>query len=107
MKSLIEKTYWVKIYLSGPIDQAKQIVREDCLRKGLCVTIEPTHFIYTGGEELGYILGLIQYPRFPVPPEEIWVRARDLAIKLLERTYQHSVLIMSPDETEWMTKRES
>lgn len=106
---MIEKnstTYWVKIYLSGPIEEAKQIIRKDVLEKGLCVTIEPTTFIYTGGEEQGYVVGLINYPRFPEMHGKIYERALDLANKLLEGTYQHSVLVTCPDLSTWLTKRE-
>lgn len=106
MKNKTELTYWVKIYISGPIEDAKRIVRKDCLREGLCVTIEPTLFIYKGGEELGYVIGLINYPRFPSTNESIWNRAVDLAMKLLDETYQESILIMAPDKTQWFTKRE-
>lgn len=98
-------TYQVRLYLSGPIEIAKQVCREECLREGLCVTIEPTTFIYTGGEEAGYVVGLINYPRFPVESVTIDIRARDLATKLLERTCQHSVLIVTPMVSEWITKR--
>jgi hypothetical protein len=99
-------TIWAKIYISGPVEEAKQIIRQECLREGLCVTIEPTLFIYKGGEEFGCVVGLINYPRFPSTSESIWDRAVDLAMKLLEGTYQESVLIMSPDKTQWFTKRE-
>ena len=99
-------TFWVKIYISGPIEETKQILRQDCLREGLCVTIEPTLYIYTGGEEAGCVVGLINYPRFPSTPEYLWDRAVDLAMKLLEGTYQESVLIMSHFKTQWFTKRE-
>ena len=102
----VENTYWIKIYLSGPIDIAKQVIRRECSWKGLCVTIESTLFIYTGGEEYGYVVGLINYPRFPLSNTEIWQRALDLANLLLDETYQHSVLIMSSDKTKWITKRE-
>lgn len=101
------ETYWIKIYISGPIEVAKQIIREDVLREGLCVTIEPTLFIYTGGEEFGYVVGLINYPRFPTTPEKLWERAEWLARLLTDKTYQHSVLIMSPDKTLWLTKRDN
>jgi hypothetical protein len=101
-----EQTFWVKIYLSGPISIAEQVCRQECLREGLCVTIEPTTFIYTGGQEVGYVVGLVNYPRFPTTPEELIARARDLAMKLLDVTCQHSVLIMSPNLTEWISKRE-
>lgn len=106
MKTQTENTYWVKIYIAGAIETAKQIIRADCMREGLCVTIEPTLFIYKGGEEEGYVVGLINYPRFPKEDQEIWDRACDLAMKLLDGTFQESVLLMSPDKTQWFTKRE-
>lgn len=101
-----EKTFWIKIYASGPIEEAKQIIRKDVLERGLCVTIEPTTFIYTGWEEAGYVVGLINYPRFPSYYGDVWDRALELARKLLNGTYQHSILLMSPDETIWITDRE-
>jgi hypothetical protein len=107
---MIEKTaptFWAKIYISGPIEIAEQIIRAECLREGLCVTIEPTKFIYTGGEEEGYVVGLINYPRFPATPNDIVIKAIYLANLLLEGTYQHSVLIMTPNNTTWLTKREN
>lgn len=98
-------TYWVRLYISGPIEVAKQTIRADCLREGLCVTIEPTTFIYTGGEEAGYVVGLVNYPRFPTTPETLEARARDLMTKLLEATFQHSAMLMTPTTTEWLTRR--
>lgn len=108
-KMIIEKTsntYWARIYISGPIEEAKQIIRRECIQEGLCITIEPTLFIYTGGEENGYVIGLINYPRFPSDPVYIKTRAHDLCKKLMTETYQYSALIMTVDETIWITQRE-
>lgn len=102
-----ETTYWARIYIAGPIEVAKQIIRAECLRQGLCVTVEPTDFIYTGGEERGYVVGLIQYPRFPDTEQGIYERAVDLAKKLLEGTHQLSVLVMTPTVTTWMTRADT
>lgn len=99
-------TATARLYLSGPIEVAKQIIRADCLRQGLCVTVEPTTFIYTGGEEAGYVVGLVNYPRFPSDQDAITERARDLMHKLLDGTHQHSALMVTPDATEWVTKRQ-
>lgn len=101
----IAESYSVRIYLSGPLDIAKQTIRAECLREGLCVTIEPTTYIYTGGEESGYVVGLTNYPRFPVPPEALDARALHLAGLLLDATFQHSALIVSPAASTWVTKR--
>lgn len=105
MRTETAATYWVKLYLSGPIEQAKQILRRECLTEGLCVTVEPTTFIYTGGEESGYMMGLINYPRFPSNPANIRERAMQLASMLLAETYQHSALVMDPLATEWLSIR--
>lgn len=99
-------TFWAKIYLSGPIEVAKQIVRASCLEKGLCVTVDPTNYIYTGGEETGYVVGLINYPRFPAQQQEIEKRATKLLHDLLAGTYQQSALLMMPQYTRWITTRE-
>ena len=36
-----EPTFYVRLYISGPIDQGKQILRSYCKTVGLCVTVEP------------------------------------------------------------------
>ena len=107
MRKLSVQTYWARIYIAGPIEVAKQIIRAECMHEGLCVTIEPTDFIYTGGEEKGYVVGLLNYPRFSSTEFEIDARANDLMLKLLDGTHQHSALLMTPDRTHWVTKRES
>lgn len=95
------ETFWVKIYMAGPIDAIKQTCREFCGKAGLCVTVEPTTFIYTGGEEEGAAIGLINYPRFPTSPDHVADEAMELADHLLVNTYQRSVLIQTPDTTTW------
>lgn len=106
MKTEITGTHVVRLYLSGPIDVAKQTIRAETLRAGLCVTIEPTSYIYTGGEEAGYVVGLLNYPRFPCDPQQLEDRARDLMQKLLVTTHQHSALMVTPTSSEWITLRQ-
>lgn len=98
-------TYWARIYMSGPIDVAKQVLRRLVMEDGLCVTIEPTTFIYTGGEESGYVVGFVHYPRFPSSAERIRERAHSIMLTLLDETYQHSGLLVCPMLTTWVTKR--
>jgi hypothetical protein len=101
------ETYWVRIHIAGPIELGKQVCREYCLEKGLCVTVTPTTYIYTGGEEAGYIVELINYPRFPViKTDDIDRLAKELACKLRCATFQHSFLVMSPRYTYWHTNRQ-
>lgn len=98
-------TYWVRIYIAGPIEQAKHIIRRECMKEGLCVTITPTDYIYTGGEETGYVVELITYARFPKTKTQLWVRAVELAERLRLETYQHSATVMSPERSLWFTSR--
>lgn len=107
MKVISTFTYRVRIYIAGPIEVAKQIIRQDCLREGLCVTIEPTLYVYTGGEEAGYVVGLNNYPRFDMTEHQMNERAKDLAMKLLEGTHQLSVMVQNPDRTVWYSRRET
>jgi len=95
------------IYMAGDIAQAKQVCREFCFEVGLCVHIEPIDFIYTGGEESGFKIGLINYPRFPVDESALHERAAELGIKVMERLCQHSFSIVGPSNTSWFTRRPS
>lgn len=102
MKSV--PAYSVRIYVSAPMNEALQVCREFC-RRGLCVTVERTTFVYTGGEEAGVVVGLVNYPRFPSTPEAIWTVAVELADLLAERCFQDSVLVIDATTCEWRTKR--
>lgn len=75
--------------------------------KGLCVTITATLFIYTGGEEFGVEIGLINYPRFEDSEENILKTAIDLANLCREESAQHSWLILTPETTIWNSLRAS
>ena len=101
-----KSTYWVKIYLAGPIEVAKQYIRKKAATKDMCVTIEPTTYIYSGGEEEGYVVGYINYPRFEKLPIDIWDEAFALAHELKEETGQKSFTVMAPDQTYWCSNKD-
>ncbi len=73
--------------------------------EGLCVTVTPTTFVYTGGAEEGVEVGLVNYPRFPSTQGILDVKAQRLGKHLLERLCQHSFLVVSPDVTMWHSTR--
>jgi hypothetical protein len=106
MKTETAPTHAVRIYTSGPLHLIEDTCRAFCLRQGLCVTVDPTRFIYTGGEETGAVVGLLNYPRFPQSPDEINRVAEDLAREILSACHQHSVLIVRPENTHWITRRD-
>lgn len=93
------------IFIAGDLEQAKQVCREYCFDIGLCVTVEPVDYIYTGGEEAGVRVGLINYPRFPGTADALMARADSLAQRLMERLCQHSYSIVGQDETVWFSRR--
>lgn len=107
MQIKAEPTYTVRLYMAGDIERAKQLLRAECYppNEGLCVTVEPTTFIYTGGEESGFVVGFVNYPRFPTKPQELVRRATGIAGRLITGLCQWSALLVCPDETVWLNAR--
>lgn len=93
------------IFIAGDLEQAKQVCREYCFEVGLCVTVEPVAYIYTGGEEAGVRIGLINYPRFHSTAADIQEKATSLADLLMIRLCQQSYSLMGPESTTWFSRR--
>jgi hypothetical protein len=106
MMRTVSTTYTAAIYIAGDLNGARAACRDFCMT-GLCVTIEPVEFIYTGGSETGVRVGLINYPRFPAEPDAIWAKAEALADRLMNDLCQHSYSIVATDKTVWKTRRET
>ena len=66
---------------------------------GDAVTVTPTSFIYSGGNEPGACVGFIRYPRYPRDRREISIRAMRLAKRLKTALGQERVSIVFPDKT--------
>lgn len=101
------ETYTIRLCMAGDIESAKRLLRQACYppNEGLCVTISPTTFIYTGGEEAGFEVGFVNYPRFPTTPDQLWGRALAIANGLISSLCQWSALLIGPDRTEWINRR--
>jgi hypothetical protein len=78
---------------------AAAICQNYCDKYGMAFTIEPTRFIYKGGNENGVKVGLINYPRFPKRHNEIKNIALEIAAELKEHFKQHRVSIVCSDVT--------
>lgn len=104
MKRIKCDPFWANIYIAGPILQIEQICREYC-ETGACVTVTPTNYIFTMGEQSGVIVGLINYPRFPKTNSEILNDAIALGHELLEQCCQGSFTVMTPKETIFFSRR--
>ena len=109
MKTIMAPTWQASIYVAGDRATIEQTCREFCfnLADGFCVSVESVSFIYTGGGESGCRVGIVNYPRFPESAYELTDKARRLAKMLLKRCHQWSVLIVMPDYSEWMTRRDA
>ena len=93
--------------LGTPPSVAKSKIKEYVNAVGLCVTYTETEFIYTKGDgivsrsggEPGFIVGLINYPRFPSSPEQIKAHAIAIAEMLLKTCKQLKITVVMPTET--------
>lgn len=106
MKTVETPSYPVSIFIAGDHATALEACRAHCDAIGLCVTVTPTTYVYTGGEELGLIVGLINYGRFPSEPSAIFAKAKELALRLITDLDQQSASIQAPDKTLWISFRE-
>lgn len=83
------ETYTATIYVGTQDQETKQISKtrnevysfvQDYVDKvGQCVTFTETSYIYTNGNEPGYIIGFINYPRFPAYNFKIYNQSIELA----------------------------
>lgn len=101
----VAPSYNVEIHMAGDIFLAADAIQNFVDQHGLCVALASQTFIYTGGREQGFKVGLINYPRFPKEPTEILATARELATHLRVWCGQMSYSIVTPDETIWVSYR--
>lgn len=106
MKIKKADTNWARIYMAGDMEITKQVCRAYCFNIGLCVTLTKTDYIYAGGLEGGFIVELINYPRFSIAYEELLRKVERLAEELMDANYQKSYTIMTSKETFWYSRRE-
>ena len=100
-----EKSYWVFLYIAGNINSIEMICRE-YVYMGLCVTVEPIKFIYTGGAEDGARIGFIQYARFPNTTGKIFDHAIELGKIIAERNYQCSFTVLDPYSSVYFSNKD-
>ncbi|HVL13572.1 MAG TPA: hypothetical protein VM529_13475 [Gemmata sp.] len=104
-RTFAEPSFSVTVFVAGDIQAARASLRRQCFEDGLCVTVTPTTFVYTAGAEEGVAVGLVNYPRFPKTPADIKARALKVAEQLMDDLCQWSALVVTPEETVWLTRR--
>lgn len=80
----------VRIWIAGDYDQARQACREYCSENPACVSIERIDYIYTGGEETGVCVNVINYARYPTSKERLTTMATELGNLLMKKLNQNS-----------------
>ena len=95
----------VKLFIAGDAVSADIIIRKYCKDVGLCVTVTPTKYIYTGGAEDGMEIGFINYPRFPDTLAGIVDKATELGMILMEALSQWSFTVVGPYTSKYYTVR--
>ena len=102
------ETWWANIYVGSKIgysgdcislDVARNWLQTYCDSIGFAVTLTKTEFIYSGGNEPGFIVGLINYPRFPKSSVQLLKKAIYIAEQLKTLMAQERVSIVTPTET--------
>lgn len=81
------------------LDELSDFLQLRTNRGGLCVTITPTTFIYKNGREEGAVIGLINYPRFPMDTEGLRKEAEEIARACKKEYKQNRVSIEYQDQT--------
>lgn len=100
------RTCSIQVFMAGDIAVAKQRLRSMAYNeRGMCVTITPTDFIYTGGEEAGFVVGIQNYPRFPSTQKNLGEFAAHVAEELRAVCCQKTALIVGPRWTRWLTQK--
>ena len=100
-------SWWAHIYIGGDISVAKAKCRELCFPSGLCVTVEPITYIYAGGSEDGYRLGMIQYPPYPESESSLYEKAVMVGKTIAEANCQWSFTIVTPNGNFFHSRKQS
>lgn len=101
-----EASRTVEVFMAGDVEHAKQVIRRCCKDNPLCVTVTPTTFIYCGGEEAGFVIGIRNYPRFPSDAYTLRTAAFDMAAVLRNELAQDSFMVVDHSGmTSWSTAR--
>jgi len=81
-------------------------VERYCNDVGLCVTLTETVYVFTGGQEPGWCVGLRNYPRFPSDEETLFRHAEAIGRAMAEIGNQGSYMIEQHDgHSVWYTRR--
>lgn len=97
----------VSIYCTGDKARLYAAVQETIDAIGLCVSIFPCDYLFTGGQESGYEIRLINYPRLPFDMDTMMAKAGHVAQAVFTVNPKGSLTIVAPHETIFWSNRDS
>lgn len=109
-------TFTATIYVGSYVNETKKTIKRSvveetlkayCDSVGFCVTLTDTQFIYSEGSEPGFIVGLINYPRFPKTKKDIMEHAFVIAFMLKTVCKQQRVSFVTDSKTYMLSDKES
>jgi hypothetical protein len=106
MKTTSCQSYLARIYMAGDYGTALATCRRYFFDKGGCVNVQRTEYVYTGGQEAGVVVEVINYARFPTDQQSLDALAHDLAETLRVALCQHSYSVVTPTESRFVSYRE-
>ena len=86
-------SWTVRLYMAGSVRDAAKVVGAFVRRVGWCVNIRQTLFVYSGGQEDGFVVEAIAYARFPSDRATAEARMNELASLLCVECNQRSYTI--------------
>jgi hypothetical protein len=104
-----EKTcapYLARIYIAGDYETALKTCRRFFFTRGGCVNVQRTEYVYTGGQESGVVVEVINYARFPQDEAHLDNLAMNLAETLRGELCQQSYSIVTPTESRFVSYRD-
>lgn len=99
-------TYKVEIFIAGGEYDVRSACARYCNNVGLCVTMTKTNYIYTSGSAEGWIIGLINYAKYPKKKAEVWDSAWWLTKTLLYFTGQEDCTIQDHEKSVLVTLKD-
>lgn len=92
--------------MAGNLEVAKQSCREFCVNNNLCVNIFKTDYIYRCGEEDGFCVEIINYPKYPETENDMKILSNKLAQQIMIDCCQKSYTIFNENKTYFYSRED-
>lgn len=88
--TLVECPTWqTTIYIAGDYSLAKNELSRMATTRGMCASMWPCDYVYSGGLESGVAIRIINCPRFPANSWELRDLAEEIARELIVSLHRH------------------